>query len=342
MGQLLFLSYSAGLDTGAWLILNPNEPAPTGNVYNTFEDVVAAANSPSITDPVVNVYVTAYTNATVAGNYDVSKIHWYGPGGGVVIEFVDAVKLIGNRLVSHNVQFQGDPINIGTATWVLTGPTFVELTGKAQITQGRNVFFDLNANTLNAYVDDQSEWADASAGTGGGSFYLTLEGAARYSSVSAQATDGIFVYDNSSNPTVTEALLDAAFRVGGVPITFYPRSGYRIGPTPAVYHELGANVNDYNSPLLHWASHISATSTDNFNITGFESKLGVWDNALAGQQFTFLNEGNNTITLKHQDVGSVAENRIIGPAAADVVLSPGDAAQLIYDSTALRWRAYEL
>lgn len=48
---------------------------------------------------------------------------------------------------------------------------------------------------------------------------------------------------------------------------------------------------------------------------------------------------NSTVTIKHQNGSSTAANRIITPDAGDLVVAAAERLLLIYDETALRWRA---
>ena len=50
------------------------------------------------------------------------------------------------------------------------------------------------------------------------------------------------------------------------------------------------------------------------------------------------NVGSYNITLKHQDTGSTAANRLIIPGATDLVLAPDDVVDVSYDLTTARWR----
>ncbi len=67
------------------------------------------------------------------------------------------------------------------------------------------------------------------------------------------------------------------------------------------------------------------------NITGFSGGRG-------GRYLLVINIEAFNIVLKHQDAASDAANRMIGIGAADVTLTPNEAAQLWYDATDSRWR----
>jgi hypothetical protein len=67
--------------------------------------------------------------------------------------------------------------------------------------------------------------------------------------------------------------------------------------------------------------------------------------ALAGLKSGFdlramrvINISANSLTLKHEDAGSSAENRLTSPTGADVVLGQNDVADLQYDGASERWR----
>lgn len=48
------------------------------------------------------------------------------------------------------------------------------------------------------------------------------------------------------------------------------------------------------------------------------------------------------ITLSNEDALSTAANRILCPSSTSLVIVPGGAAKLLYDSTSSRWRAFPL
>ncbi len=59
-----------------------------------------------------------------------------------------------------------------------------------------------------------------------------------------------------------------------------------------------------------------------------------------GRRILLVNIGANTLTMAHEAAASVAANRFIGIGAANVSLTAAamNAAELIYDATAARWR----
>jgi hypothetical protein len=61
--------------------------------------------------------------------------------------------------------------------------------------------------------------------------------------------------------------------------------------------------------------------------------------AASGTTRLLVNVGAFNLVLKHQ-VTSTAANRFLCQGAADIVLGPDDAADVWYDGTTQRWRAY--
>jgi hypothetical protein len=70
------------------------------------------------------------------------------------------------------------------------------------------------------------------------------------------------------------------------------------------------------------------------------SALGGIDatSAQDGDTFKLVNVSANNVTLNHQDVGSVAANRIISPTGANFVLGPDESCEIYYDVADTRWR----
>jgi hypothetical protein len=60
-----------------------------------------------------------------------------------------------------------------------------------------------------------------------------------------------------------------------------------------------------------------------------------------GQELTVLALGADTVTINHQDANSTAENRIITSTGAALVLAVGERADLTYETTNDRWRAWK-
>jgi len=94
---------------------------------------------------------------------------------------------------------------------------------------------------------------------------------------------------------------------------------------------LSGTLDDYDPGSN--TSFISIRATAGVTITGTI-------NGISGKRLVIYGRdlGANTVTLKHQDAGSTAANRFLnGNAGADVVLSGGDTAEYIYDSSTSRW-----
>lgn len=103
--------------------------------------------------------------------------------------------------------------------------------------------------------------------------------------------------------------------------------------TPA---QITADQNNYNmtgsGPLRH--SRISSDAAR--NITGFS--IGQAD----GVEYLIYNVGAFNITLKNEDAGSTASNRITSATGADIVMTPGSIVFMLYDGTSSRFRAGKL
>ena len=58
----------------------------------------------------------------------------------------------------------------------------------------------------------------------------------------------------------------------------------------------------------------------------------------AGRMVMLYNYGSNTVTLNHNNGGSSAANRMILPGNANIVLTQGSGAILVYDTATSLWR----
>lgn len=92
-----------------------------------------------------------------------------------------------------------------------------------------------------------------------------------------------------------------------------------------------AATEDDLSPTTHSIGSILAVTpaSGGSSVTGFDSKL-----MSDGDAFYLVNsDDTDSITLKHQDSGSLAANRLTCPSGADVVVVPGGGVLVTYSST---------
>ncbi len=70
-------------------------------------------------------------------------------------------------------------------------------------------------------------------------------------------------------------------------------------------------------------------------VTGLALAAGF---ATIGREIVLQNISANNLTLNHEDTNSTAANRFTLPAAANLIIGPGDARTLRYDTVSSRWR----
>lgn len=102
----------------------------------------------------------------------------------------------------------------------------------------------------------------------------------------------------------------------------------RLGLSPVVDSTSTGTVNDY-APAVG-ASSVRFTNAAGTTLTGIVAGLD-------GDELVITAVGN-TVTLRNQNAGSQAANRIITGTGADLALTDGQSARLFYDITAARWR----
>lgn len=93
--------------------------------------------------------------------------------------------------------------------------------------------------------------------------------------------------------------------------------------------QITANQNDYNPTGWSAGTILSINSDAARSITGLAG-------GETGRFAIIYNSGSQTITLEHEDSGSVAANRFWAHTGVDKLISPGVAATFIY--LASRWR----
>lgn len=92
--------------------------------------------------------------------------------------------------------------------------------------------------------------------------------------------------------------------------------------------QVTSNQDNYNTGGL---DAVRVSSDAPRNITGFTG-------GRRGLYKLIVNTGTSTITIKHLDANSDADNRVYGPGASDISLTAGAAVQLWYDDVDLVWR----
>lgn len=103
--------------------------------------------------------------------------------------------------------------------------------------------------------------------------------------------------------------------------------------TPAISPaQITSNQNDYDMG----AGSFFRLSTDAArSITGF-------DGGTSGRSMVVVQTSAFALTLAHQSASSSTENRILSVSGLDIILSQNEMAQLIWDSTTSRWRAWKV
>lgn len=71
--------------------------------------------------------------------------------------------------------------------------------------------------------------------------------------------------------------------------------------------------------------------------TGFDC-TNMFNAAGYGKVVILSNDGPNSLTIKHQNTGSTATNRVISPGGADFVITSGNSGKIFYDKLSDRWR----
>ncbi len=94
---------------------------------------------------------------------------------------------------------------------------------------------------------------------------------------------------------------------------------------------VGLLTNAVSGLMRHWA-RISGNVVTSV-LTGISATA-----AEDGDTFELTNVAANAIDIAHQDVASVATNRIISPTGVTYVLAADETVRIRYDSTTARWR----
>lgn len=104
--------------------------------------------------------------------------------------------------------------------------------------------------------------------------------------------------------------------------------------------QITTNQNDYQTATV--SKYVLLDSNTAVNITGLKDATSPSSNfAQDGEERVIINIGANNITLKNEDTGSTAQFRFHNSTGTDIVLTPDQGADLVYDSTLVRWRVFK-
>jgi hypothetical protein len=99
--------------------------------------------------------------------------------------------------------------------------------------------------------------------------------------------------------------------------------------------QITSNQNDYNGIGQSGVGRLDTDAAR--DITGIVAPF-----TARGKHLTIYYIGANSVTLKNNNAGSIAANRILCTSGADITLNPNEGAQLWYDDVTLIWRATKL
>lgn len=99
----------------------------------------------------------------------------------------------------------------------------------------------------------------------------------------------------------------------------------------------GGTFNDFDSiGFIDNAIILEINPTGNLTLNGIKQSLNYKRLLIVGN----VGSSSKTITLKHENTGSVAKNRFSLPGATDLVLADGQFAWLFYSVVSQRWRLF--
>ena len=140
-----------------------------------------------------------------------------------------------------------------------------------------------------------------------------------------------------------EIIAVATVPTSGVTATAYIET--LLDDTTSVIARATLEISDELSPAsvgVNQDNFTGGTSTSDHTLVRLTVSAPVdftgFAGGVVGRKMTLVNLSASVITLKHQDGGSLAANRIIVTGAADLALSQNESATLEYDNTISRWR----
>jgi hypothetical protein len=292
-----------GLDDANRLIIGANSTTTPGIMFCTRGDGTSYA---SISDVKFAIYnngnsqfaADLYITGSLTGSGDVA--------------------LLRDVYVARNAGVTGT-LRVAGWTYLGTGPVI------EGVTVGRDT--GVSVAEANGYMiypfTDGNNYIDTKVFTGGTTIFRAGAGPAEAGSARTWMTLNNTSGDVSFGKSVTVA--GSLTGSGGVTFAGTLSTSAEITPT-----QITSNQNDFNPTNLANATILHLTSDASRNVTGLVAQS-------SGRHLWLTNSGSFDITLKMQDVLSVAANRFWGNGGADVVLSPQMSAYVIYSATMLRW-----
>jgi hypothetical protein len=134
-----------------------------------------------------------------------------------------------------------------------------------------------------------------------------------------------------------------ATRIQSLRVTGRARIDGAINLGSHVPAQITANQNDYQLGISNAQRSINLLDSDAaYNITGIDSTSGSNTYGQPGDRICLHNIGAFALTITHQDVLSLAANRIITSTGVGYVIGPDECVWLWYDDTGVdRWRMQE-
>jgi hypothetical protein len=210
----------------------------------------------------------------------------------------------------------------GVLDWTTTANTLTIGTQQA----GTGVARTLNINTSQVplYIMVAGTKALAFDNTGTGSLYFPNGGNISWSAIADP-------YGPSR----------ASLRSSGALVLANIAGTFSFGSSSPTTLASGSTNNYDPTSTLNNSNFLRITANAaNSTLTGFSPYTSIGQ--LDGQMHIIVNiAAAGTLTLSHQDAGSTATNRFLCSTGANIVLSPNQAADVIYDNTAGRWLVFK-
>jgi len=282
---------------------------------------------------IVGAMVVAGTNVTVTYNDPAGTltIDSTGGGGSIAPLVVEGANEVSQRNGANNQNFSVyrnyssgsnyQRIRIG---W--TGTT-AEIMSEGATQGASNLLFKVGTGTaLNLGSASLVPSADATFVLGSsGSYFNEI-----YNSTWITKSGGMLRFVGGSRLTGPAKgilnIIDDDGNTGSGTLAFDPRA-----------YTIGADTNDFDGIVPAYFQRWTTTGASR-RLTGMAFSHTAWRD---GMVHLIVNVGSNDLVIANEDAGSTAANRFHCSTGADITLTPGQAADLIYDSTLSRIRVFK-
>jgi hypothetical protein len=228
----------------------------------------------------------------------------------------------------------GTDINTGTDTFTSTAHGFANGC-KLRYQAGSGAIGGLTDGTDYYVVSTAANTFKLSATLGGAAIDITTTGTGNQ--LFHPVMTSIFSSNEYTNNRIPQGIT-----LNSAGTSRIPSDSQKVKRDSYAPAQITVDQNDYK-PTIPYAYRFDLSTSASKNITGWASVAAFPDYYVPqdGEEHLLYNAGSNDFVLKHENASSVATGRFHNSTAADITVSTGQAAKIVYNGTLLRWMVFK-